>query len=223
MGSASHHASSEGCGRRGSRDVLRVRGGFSGRGAPVVEPHPVIQPLSRTLSDKDCVQSTVSAPALFLRRNKPYLPAEDAQLARDWGSFAGAVRGHALLKCRDGWTPGSDHARPPHLILPGEQGFAVPRVLPALVPDSGPNKRVCFVLYPPSGRQSNTNPNPPVTGHWAVRDLVARPIGEPLAPIPEVNKPLETIKEMEIEDTSPEDYFALPQPVVLFGRTSSPG
>ena len=124
------------------------------------------------------------------------------------------MRGDALLKCRDGCTPGSDHARPPHLILPGELGFSIPRVRPALVLNSGPNKRVCLVLDPPSGRQSNTNPNAPVTGHWAVRDLVARPIGEPLAPIQEVNKPLETIEEMEIEDTSPEDYFALPQPVV---------
>jgi len=53
-----------------------------------------------------------------------------------------------------------------------------------------------------------------VTGHWAVRDLVARPIGEPLAPIPEMIELLETIKQMELEDTSPEDYFALPQPVV---------
>ena len=81
----------------------------------------------------------------------------------------------------------------------------VPRVRPALVPDSGPNKRVCLVLDPPSGRQSNANPDAPVTGHWAV----ARPIGEPLAPIPEVIEPLETIEEMELDDTKPE-----PQPVL---------
>jgi len=124
------------------------------------------------------------------------------------------VRGDALFKCRDGWTPRSHNSRPPHLIPPGEAGFSIPRVRPALVPDSGPNKRVCFVLDLPSGRQSNADPNEPVTGHWAVRDLVARPIGEPLAPIPKLIEPLETIEEMEIGDTSPEDSFALPQPVV---------
>jgi len=155
------------------------------------------------------VQSTVSAPALFLRPNRPYLLAGEAQLARDWGSFAGAVRGYTLFKCRDGCTPGSHDSLPPHIIPPGEQGFSIPRAKPVLVLDKGPNKRVCFVLDPPAGRQSNADPDAPVTGHWAVRDLVARPIGEPLAPIPGVIEPLETIEEMELDDTKPE-----PQPVL---------
>jgi len=90
----------------------------------------------------------------------------------------------------------------------------VQRVRPALVLDSGPNKRVCFVLDPPSGHQSDVDPNASVTGHWVVHDLVTRPIGEPLGPIPEVLEPLETIEGMELEDTVPDDYFALPQPVV---------
>ena len=115
-----HYAADEEHGRKSLRYVLLVRGGFSGWGAPLVELHPVIQSVFRTLSDQDGVQSTVSALALFLTPNRPYLPAQEAQLACDWRSFTEAVRGDTLFKCHDGWTPGSYDSLPPDLIPTGE-------------------------------------------------------------------------------------------------------
>jgi len=155
-------------------------------GERVVDSCSVEQSLPYFLR-KDCSQST--QPGLFLRRNQPLLPVEEALLcSKTWNAREQGARGDGLFKCSEDWKPRFKSALPPDTIPLDAVGFAIPCQRPLYTQATGPRKRVCLVLDPRAQevRMAGSLTDAAVTRRWEVCKMQPRvPYMEPILEITE--------------------------------------